>query len=255
MPKINVEVRSNLFQKFDGMRKDLGFKITKGEYQVIATLIYLMIVERTRDYHLNAYCEPFVDYAWETERKKHPVEIDESWSSAQYILDQLKARISREAQKRARPEVIKAIQRQIGHFQTEINEAQKAFYTARAKEANDVNLIETGRMLDSIEAKGSANAARVKAKVRWANWIQKGVAAAKRQGKGALPARPFVGISDAELDWLYEHVLRPLYVWYADSLKQILTGGTPPPRPNAARLAMSAKRDKPTINDEKRMAG
>jgi len=252
MPGVKVEIKSDLWTRFDGMRRDLGFKLDRAEYQVIASLIQIMIRDRTQKYHLDAYCKPFIEYSWLTEKSKRPLIGEASWSAAEYILRALQGKLAAEARKRSRPEVLQAIRRQIGHFQTEINEAQEAYYSALAKNANDVNLTKTGRMLDSLEAKGTSNAARLKVKCKWGDWNQRGVAAAKRQGRGELPARPFVGITDAELNWIFEKILEPLYKWYASELAAMVQGKRGTARPNAARLAIDALRDKPTPNEERR---
>lgn len=263
MPLLKTKITTNYWQNFDEMRKDLALKLTRSEYQTIAELIKVMIILRTREYHLSAECKPFTPYSWQTERRYRSKKSAQgtTWERASYIVEHLGARLASMLRQRGKDKEIAALRAQIGHFRKEINELQKEYYSELAKSANDVDLTRSGRMLDETVAKATSNAAVVQTKEKWGDWIQRGVPRGAtgedrdpnaREGKGTLPMRPWCGITDAELKWLHEKIIRPIFEWYTKALHELVLGRPAPARPNAARLAISALRDKPQMNDELR---
>lgn len=253
----SVTTRTNFWPKVHGMRQDLALKATREEYQAIATLIAAMCRDRTRIYHLDAYGKPFIRYTWQTEKKKHPALGDQAWTEASLIVTRLGAQLIRAHESNAPPNVITAIRKQIGHFRSEITRMEREYYGAIAEEKNDVNLTETGELLNSLEAKGAGSFAKVKAITYYGRWNQAGTKQRQRKGEkatGRLPPRPFVGISDAELSWLYEYVVAPIFQWYIEALKAMLLGLEPETRPVAGRLGLKAMQHKPQAIDERRTA-
>ena len=245
---MSMQMNISLPKKFPRQKAML---LTRDDYAAIAELMKVAIKLRTREYHLDNRGQPFEEYTmstWVKKRRKDPNFVS-PWDEFEEVVQKLVDRLERAATEEEKA----PIRRSLGHFRTKIR-AIKDFWYKEEREAADVTLTDTGKMLDNMAASGNGARARVDAGGPVARWQSKGVTN-DREGKGQLAARPFVGITNAEDDWIMADVVQPFLDFFAEELGRILfKGENPATRPNGRQVVSKALRDMPTKNEEKMAA-
>lgn len=225
--------------------------LSRDDYSAIGQLIKVAIKLRTREFHLDNRGRPFEPYTmttWVKKRQKDP-KFRAPWDELEEVAEKLVARLEEAATEEQKA----PIRRMLGHFRSQIV-ATKEFWYKEEREAADVTLTDTGKMLDNMEVSGNARRARVYAGGPVARWQSKGVTN-DREGKGQLASRPFVGITNAEDDWIMADIVQPFIDFLADELGRLLfRGGEPSTRPNGTQLVQRALRNMPTANEERMAA-
>lgn len=239
-------------------REQYGWEFGRNEYRILSVLMQDLIVQRTTQYHLDAYGYTFAEYSWRTAAKKNPVEIGAPWVKTREVIAQLSRRLGKVSGDK---EAERAIRAGIGHLWKVFDEQRREFYDKDKALKSSVDLVSDqhdNHMMDNIRHDGNAKSARVNADTYYAKWIQKGVNHDRKtkdgRPSGKLPARPFIGLTDAELRFLREQFLDPFFEWYLEAMTAVLLGQAPPRRPNPARIGQQALTRKPSKTKEEMSA-
>lgn len=259
MPVAVTKIETRWTKQKQITRENYGFELGRNEYMVLSILMQDMIRQRVVEYHLDAYGYPFQEYSWRTAEKKDEPPVDAPWEKTRQIIGQLGRRLAKATGNKKAEQAIKA---GIGHLWKLFDQQREEFYKNDKVGRSAVNLYgntHDEHMMDTLKQDGTKQFARVKAMAYYAKWIQRGVNHDRKdktgRPNGKLPARPFIGLTDAEIRFLQKNFLDPFAEWYLDALTAIALGEAPPKRPNPAAIGRQALHKKPTKNQEAQSGG
>lgn len=232
--------------------------LSREEYAGLAMLLADMIKIRTRVYNLDAKGKPFKPYSASYLRHKKPVSDDQSpWADLKVILDKITERYER--RETTAPEHVKAAFRaQIAHFWHEINQKKMTYYEELAQQTA-VDLTKSGELLNQLSQSSSKQKARVYADKSYAKWLAVGTKpqdrtdpeTGKSYHRDRMPARPFMGVTSKELEWILEEYVQPFIDFLQLELGKVLFG-TPARdvRPNPMQVTRKAWVKRPDEHEE-----
>ncbi len=258
---VHVKFESTMPKFAKSHQKRKTVKFSRLEYSALAQVCRIMILKRTIEYHLDCWGEPFEPYTAQTLRKKKSSRgseiINEEYERMTVILRKLADRMR---SGRAKPDEIKSLRASMGHFRSELNKLANEFYASPAMKADReaVNLTDSGKMLHGLQIKGTLKFAEVVAPEKAARLISKGVTHQrydeKKRRHGTLPARPFVGLSNREREWIRREFVEPIMWNYIQFVIYYHCGGDRPEQLVPSQIANKMLRKIPTRSDEMRRA-
>ena len=255
-----LEMKLSLPKKAKKKKQTL---ITRDEYAQIARLMVDIIILRTRGYGISTTGEAFVPYSPSTAAKKKGItDADAPWAELQSTLDKLVARLERMTEGE---EAKAALRRSISHFRWEIVQERKAFGEKLVRETK-VDLTDRrhaaslGRepMLEMFDMSSTTQKARIYNRNGIARLFAKGTNIRKRKGDnsgltGSMPARPFIGLTDAEEEWIMRDFVQPLIDFLGLEFARLFSEKVADDvRPSAGVLFRRAWQKKPSSQEERR---
>ena len=245
-------------------RRPKATLITRDEYAQIARLMVDVIRLRVRVYGVSLDGTPFTPYSPSTAAHKRGVEDAEApWAELQATLDKLVARLERLQE----GEDKSAVRRSIGHFRAQIVAERKKYgemlvRTTKVDLSDRKAAAKTGRkpMLDSFDESATVQKARIYNTCGYARWFLKGtkshmIKKGDRAGQmlAGMPARPFLGLTDAEEEWLMREFVQPLIDYLGLEFARLFSEGVADDvRPEAHGLFRRAWQRKPSSQEESR---
>lgn len=252
-----IEMRTTFPRK---RRRPRATLLTRDDYAQIARLMVDVIRLRARVYGVALDGHPFTPYSPATAVKKRRIAPDDApWAELQATLDKLVARLDRLPNDERKA----AVRRSIGHFRQQINE-QKRQYGESIVRSTKVDLTDraaaarTGRqpMLDAFDQSATVQKARIYNTCGYARWFLRGTKAHRGpngQTIPGMPARPFLGLSDAEVEWILRDFVQPLVDYLGLEFARLFSEGVADDvRPDPCTLFRRAWQRKPTPQDESR---